>query len=149
MVVKPYTDYNKLGIEFGLTYFENSGVNVPSTVTSWVAMKAMPEYLTKLREATKKYNDFCRSNGHCIAKIINNDHHTKNINSVHQNVDPKTKDITKEPPSKKNSPKTTQISNQNVESDKSPTAEIPSSSPIIQNEYNSYWKYLHPTYYFS
>lgn len=149
MVIKPYTDYNKLGIEFGLTYFENSGVNIPSTVTSWVAMKAMPEYLTKLREATKKYNAFCRSNGHCIDKIINSDSHTKNISAIRQNANPKTKEAAREPPSNMDSSKTSQMKDQNTDSEKSPATELPSSSPIIQNEYSSYWKYLQPTYYFS
>lgn len=38
MVIKPYTDFDKPGIEFGLTYFDDPGVNIPSTVASWVAM---------------------------------------------------------------------------------------------------------------
>lgn len=37
MVIKPYTDFDKPGIEFGLTYFDDPGVNIPSAVTSWVS----------------------------------------------------------------------------------------------------------------
>lgn len=38
MVIKPYTKFDEPGIEFGLTYFDDPGVNIPSAVTSWVAM---------------------------------------------------------------------------------------------------------------
>lgn len=38
MVIKPHADFDKPGIEFGLTYFDDPGVNIPSTVASWVAM---------------------------------------------------------------------------------------------------------------
>ena len=38
MVIKPYKDYHKQGIEFVLTYFDDPGVNIPSAVTAWVAM---------------------------------------------------------------------------------------------------------------
>lgn len=38
MVIRPYTEIHQPGIEFGLTYFDDPGVNVPSTITSWVTM---------------------------------------------------------------------------------------------------------------
>lgn len=38
MVIKPYKEINDYGIEFGLTYFDDPGMNIPSAVTSWVAM---------------------------------------------------------------------------------------------------------------
>ncbi|KAF5286653.1 hypothetical protein FQR65_LT12484 [Abscondita terminalis] len=59
MVIKPYSELDKPGIEFGLTYFDNPGVNIPSTITTWVAMRAMPDYLTRLRLATKEYRTYC------------------------------------------------------------------------------------------
>merc|ERR1719285_1314109 len=63
MVIKPYTDVKKPGIEFCLTYFDNPGVNIPSTVTAWVAKRAMPDFLAKLRNASKKYKEYCLSKG--------------------------------------------------------------------------------------
>lgn len=41
MVIKPYTEFHEPGIEFGLTYFDDPGVNVPSAVTAWVALRGM------------------------------------------------------------------------------------------------------------
>lgn len=41
MVIRPYTEFNKPGIEFGLTYFDDPGVSVPSPITSWVALRGL------------------------------------------------------------------------------------------------------------
>ncbi|XP_072388538.1 stAR-related lipid transfer protein 7, mitochondrial-like isoform X1 [Diabrotica undecimpunctata] len=64
MVIKPYDgDMTKPGIQFVLTYYDNPGVSIPSSVTTWVAMRAMPEFLEKLREATKHYKNYCLKEG--------------------------------------------------------------------------------------
>lgn len=63
MVIKPYKEMDKLGIEFSLTYFDNPGVNIPSSVTTWVARSAMPDYLSKLRFASKNYKQYCLQKG--------------------------------------------------------------------------------------
>ncbi|XP_063911494.1 stAR-related lipid transfer protein 7, mitochondrial isoform X2 [Zophobas morio] len=65
MVIKPYTELNKPGIEFSLTYFDNPGVNVPASITTWVAMKAMPDFLERLRDASRKYKKYCKDSGVC------------------------------------------------------------------------------------
>lgn len=52
-----------VGIEFSLTYFDNPGVNIPASVTTWVAKSAMPDYLTKLRHASKNYLQYCIKKG--------------------------------------------------------------------------------------
>lgn len=151
MVVRPYSEYNKPGIEFALTYFENSGVNIPSTVTSWVAMKAMPEYLSKLREATKQYETFCNSTGRkCICKFLYED--CDQVSLVRQAEEVKT--VRKSKPissSDKEFPPKQPPSNENIEnSDKVPPNVCESVAPTNQSEYkSSYWKYLQPTYYFS
>uniref|UniRef100_A0A1B6L3Z0 Phosphatidylcholine transfer protein n=1 Tax=Graphocephala atropunctata TaxID=36148 RepID=A0A1B6L3Z0_9HEMI len=51
MIIKPQTTFDKPGIEFSLTYFDNPGLNVPSTLTFWVTVSGMPDYLKKLRLA--------------------------------------------------------------------------------------------------
>lgn len=43
------------GIEYVLTYFDNPGVVLPQSVTSWVAQKQLPEFLHKLYMATLDY----------------------------------------------------------------------------------------------
>lgn len=63
MVIRPYTDIKKPGIEFSLTYFDNPGVNVPSSITNWVAMRAMPDFLERLRKATLEYRQYCVREG--------------------------------------------------------------------------------------
>lgn len=55
MVIKPKTSFNKPGLEFVLTYFDNPGISIPSTVTSWVAHAQMPDFFNKLYAATKNY----------------------------------------------------------------------------------------------
>ncbi|XP_046487184.1 stAR-related lipid transfer protein 7, mitochondrial isoform X1 [Neodiprion pinetum] len=62
MVIKPYTEFDQPGIEFGLTYFDDPGVNIPSAVTTWVAMsvlsfldKGVPDFLCRMRKATLDY----------------------------------------------------------------------------------------------
>lgn len=41
MVIKPYTNFHEPGIEFGLTYYDDPGVAVPSAVTTWVALRGL------------------------------------------------------------------------------------------------------------
>lgn len=43
------------GLEYVLTYFEDPGVVLPQSVTSWVAQKQLPEFLHKLYTATLEY----------------------------------------------------------------------------------------------
>lgn len=59
MVIRPTSKMDEPGIEFSLTYYDNPGVNIPSAITSWVAMAAMPDFLQKLRIAAKNYKDYC------------------------------------------------------------------------------------------
>ncbi|XP_033324643.2 stAR-related lipid transfer protein 7, mitochondrial [Megalopta genalis] len=61
MVIRPYTEFHEPGIEFGLTYFDDPGVNIPSTVTSWVAMSGLPNFLIRMRKASKNYHDYKES----------------------------------------------------------------------------------------
>ncbi|CAH2002178.1 unnamed protein product [Acanthoscelides obtectus] len=65
MIIRPHGNngIKDLGIEFTLTYFDNPGVNIPSSVMTWVTLKAMPDFLTKLRQATREYKNFCRTEG--------------------------------------------------------------------------------------
>lgn len=43
------------GLEYVLTYFENPGVVLPQSITSWVAQKQLPDFLHKLYTATLEY----------------------------------------------------------------------------------------------
>ncbi|KZC10567.1 PREDICTED: stAR-related lipid transfer protein 7, mitochondrial-like [Dufourea novaeangliae] len=58
MVIRPYTEFHQPGIEFGLTYFDNPGVNIPSAITAWVAMTGLPDFLIRMREASKNYQSY-------------------------------------------------------------------------------------------
>lgn len=58
MVIKPYTEFHEPGIEFGLTYFDDPGVAVPSTVTAWVALRGLPDFLVRMRQASKDYQKY-------------------------------------------------------------------------------------------
>lgn len=59
MVIKPCTEFNKPGIEFGLTYFDDPGVNIPSAVTAWVAMSGeFSQNICIVRYTLYKFNKF-------------------------------------------------------------------------------------------
>lgn len=62
MVIKSYTELHQPGIEFGLTYFDDPGVNIPSAITAWVAMSGMlyllSEKVKKKRMAISVYCNF-------------------------------------------------------------------------------------------
>lgn len=72
MVIKPNTsDFRKPGLQFGLTYYDNPGVNIPAAITTWVAMRAMPDFLNNLRAATTKYKEFCTDQNHqCVCNVF-------------------------------------------------------------------------------
>lgn len=55
MVIKPETTFRKNGLEFVLTYFDNPGIVIPPTVTTWVAKTHMPDFLNRLHLATIRY----------------------------------------------------------------------------------------------
>lgn len=70
MVIRAHSELNKPGVEFGLTYFDNPGTNIPSTISTWVAMRAMPDFMSRLREAAKNYKNYCRlTNRTCICDV--------------------------------------------------------------------------------
>lgn len=138
MVIRPYTDYNTPGLEFGLTYYDNPGVNIPTTVTSWVAYRAMPEFLNRLRDAAREYQAYCDTSK--CGRFFN-----LRSTLISENRD---EDKGKGDKLSLNTSQTT-IS----VTDKSNNMEIimTSPSPIIQADVSkhNYWKYLQPTYYFS
>ena len=50
MTVKPTKSWDEPGLEFSLTAFENPGVSLPASITTWVAIRGMPEFMTNLRK---------------------------------------------------------------------------------------------------
>lgn len=61
MVIKPYHDFHDSGIEFSLTYFDDPGINIPSAVTTWVAISGLPDYLCRMRDAGRNYKNYIES----------------------------------------------------------------------------------------
>ncbi|XP_034940585.1 stAR-related lipid transfer protein 7, mitochondrial-like isoform X2 [Chelonus insularis] len=57
-VIKASEDFNKPGIQFVLTYFEDPGVNIPTAVTTWVAASGLPDFLCRMRQAAKEYKTY-------------------------------------------------------------------------------------------
>ena len=51
LTIKPFDTFDKPGVEFSLTAFENPGLSLPSSITTWVALRAMPEFMLNLRQA--------------------------------------------------------------------------------------------------
>ena len=49
--IRPLTTCDQQGIEFVMTGFENPGLSLPSSITTWVAVQAMPDYIQNLRKA--------------------------------------------------------------------------------------------------
>ncbi|KAB7495938.1 StAR-related lipid transfer protein 7, mitochondrial [Armadillidium nasatum] len=51
MVLKANENFNKPGMSYTLTYFDNPGTSLPAAVTNFVASTAFPDFLTKVYEA--------------------------------------------------------------------------------------------------
>lgn len=63
MVIKPTTSaFNKPGVSFILTYFDNPGLSIPKYITNWVAKKQMPDFLGQLHQATLNYASMKKQN---------------------------------------------------------------------------------------
>lgn len=63
MVIKPTTNaFNKPGVSFILTYFDNPGLSIPKYITNWVAKKQMPDFLGQLHQATINYASMKKQN---------------------------------------------------------------------------------------
>ncbi|CAH0558641.1 unnamed protein product [Brassicogethes aeneus] len=144
MVIKPYTEIDKPGVEFCLTYYDNPGVNIPSSVTNWVAMRAMPDFLDRLREATRNYKEYCIKEGiseacKIIKERIIEDTEFLDFCSCNQEPIILSKKLNGIRKKKKNRKTSDSILN---------TQEGMESPAATSNQADSYWKYLHPYYYF-
>ncbi|XP_050434401.1 stAR-related lipid transfer protein 7, mitochondrial isoform X2 [Adelges cooleyi] len=51
IVIKPKYDFDKAGVEFSITYFDDPGVTVSNYLTSWYQSKGMPSFLNDQRMA--------------------------------------------------------------------------------------------------
>ncbi|CAH1176946.1 unnamed protein product [Phaedon cochleariae] len=156
MVIKPYEDMKKPGLEFSLTYFDNPGVNVPSSVTMWVATRAMPDFLARLREAAKNYKSYCLSEGVSQAcKVVIEEERLAEAQRQKEKLDycsflPK-KLKTMYPEFEPIEILLQQFdANLNI-SDRSKNVEKKvdkDASDDAKSESGDFWKYLHPMYYF-
>ncbi|TRY71711.1 hypothetical protein TCAL_10131 [Tigriopus californicus] len=54
LTIKPVKAFDEKGVEFSLTAFEDPGVSLPGSITTWVAIRGMPDYMNNLREACLK-----------------------------------------------------------------------------------------------
>ena len=54
LCAKPNTTWSENGVEFSLIAFENPGLSLPTSITTWVAMRGMPEFMDNLRRACKE-----------------------------------------------------------------------------------------------
>ncbi|KAL5233061.1 hypothetical protein ACI65C_000471 [Semiaphis heraclei] len=51
VVIKPHEDFDKPGVEFSITYFDDPGVTVSNYLTSWYQSKGLPSFLNDQRLA--------------------------------------------------------------------------------------------------
>ncbi|XP_022904431.1 stAR-related lipid transfer protein 7, mitochondrial [Onthophagus taurus] len=153
MIIRPHKDFFSPGIEFALTYYDNPGVNIPAAVTAWVAYRAMPEFLTKLRVAARDYQKYCDEkliSRRCDLKqiveeeIVAKESYLKSLKSASSQV------VLLKDKKKIEEKQTLEMGIQIQE--RIPGVDIMTSpTPIVQAEVSkhNYWKYLQPTYYFS
>ncbi|XP_076030128.1 uncharacterized protein LOC143018551 [Oratosquilla oratoria] len=57
MVIKAREDFDKPGIEYTLTYFDNPGTSLPQRVTNFIASTGMPDFLRKVHTAALSLQD--------------------------------------------------------------------------------------------
>lgn len=105
MVIRPYKDFHQPGIEFGLTYFDDPGVRVPSAITAWVAVAGLSDFLNRMRQASKDYKKYKmkRTNGisdnHILLdpeNLIDYENLHKKTDTTERNTEMSEKKITKE-----------------------------------------------------
>lgn len=168
MVIRAHTELDKPGVEFGLTYFDNPGTNIPSTISTWVAMRAMPDFMLRLREAAKNYKNYCKlTTRTCICNVWEQqkvqdelaEDSNKGNEKENQSGDAPQKDFKlQQGPEAENTPTEGSLSsmesrNSNIypritELSTNDTHSPPTSSHS-ESEKMGYMKYLHPYYYFS
>jgi len=54
MAIRATNGADHPGVEFSLTMFEDPGCQLPESITSWVAMRALPDFITNMRLACLK-----------------------------------------------------------------------------------------------
>lgn len=158
MVIRPYTDINKPGIEFSLTYFDNPGVNIPSSVTNWVAKSVMPDFLDRLRKAAIEYRQYCVKEGvsESCQRIAAEEKAAAEKREREKldycNFD---KDSINAKDSIQNAVESRfHIEIKTIESietksvDNTASTEIVMASPSAISSSKGFWKYFHPMYYF-
>lgn len=148
MVIRAYSQIDKPGLEFGLTYFDNPGVSMPSALTTWAAMRAMPDFLSQLRKAAKLYKPYCVRTGKSPLYDIQQERERQTDNNITVNIIKDT-DIG----SVKRGPddSTPKMSKTTIDMSSPGLDVMTSPSPTVQAEpeRHGYFKYLHPYYYFS
>ena len=61
LTIRPTSEgrrWDRDGIEFCLTAYENPGLSLPSSITTWVAMRGMPEFMHNLRVACMELKEW-------------------------------------------------------------------------------------------
>ena len=77
LTIRPFESFDRPGIEFSLTAFENPGLSLPSSITTWVALRAMPEFMANLRKAGFIF-------GHFLGGFLVTTPHLDNVTEDHR-----------------------------------------------------------------
>lgn len=54
LVVRPHSSPDQPGMDFGLTYFDNPGTQLPTFVTNYVAASGLPDFLDRVANAARR-----------------------------------------------------------------------------------------------
>ncbi|XP_043501606.1 stAR-related lipid transfer protein 7, mitochondrial-like [Polistes fuscatus] len=94
MVIRPYTDFQQPGIEFSLTYFDDPGMRVPSTITAWVAVAGLSDFLTRMRQASKDYKKYkmMQNNVTCTSHTVLDQENLTEYEDSHKGMNKTEKD---------------------------------------------------------
>lgn len=156
MVLRPYTAMDKVGLEFSLTYFDNPGVNIPSSVQNWIATRAMPDFLGRLRKATVEYRQYCVKEGisdDCLKiaaeeKAANEQREKDKLDYCSFERDSQSEIDLSRQSMMENKKFHIELSDgsKNAETVASSNVAAPSTQTLSSSK--SFWKYFHPLYYF-
>ncbi|XP_043189384.1 stAR-related lipid transfer protein 7, mitochondrial-like [Amphibalanus amphitrite] len=53
MVIRPHTNFDQPGMDFGLTYFDDPGTYLPPVITNYVAATGLPNFLERVADAAR------------------------------------------------------------------------------------------------
>ena len=68
MIIIPHKDFNQLGLDFVLRYYDDPKARIPNMAYKWMATSGLPDWLDKLHEASRRISKEATTDDYSISK---------------------------------------------------------------------------------